>query len=417
MAVTMPSRRPGQRVGRLLRRADRSGGLEAHVAQLEHYLGIQHEITEIIARSSELQTALPRIIQVICETTGWSFGEVWHVEREDDRLHCIATWCDPVSRLPIFEKSGWGMTFASGKGLPGRVWETGTPAWVTNVIFDANFMRGSIAAMEGLCGGLGIPIRTDGEIIGAMTFFSHQPRKPERDLLRMLDTVGSQIGLFMERKRIENVEREQSRALAAQEERQRLARDLHDSVTQTLFSASVIAEMLPILWERDTEQVKAHLGELHTLTCGALSEMRALLVELRPSAQVEGDLAELLTSLAESLRCRTNLGIALDVRLTGEFSADEKITLYRIAQEALNNICKHADAQQVSIRLCADAKTLELIIEDDGRGFDPTCVPIAHFGVQVMRERAETIGAVFILDSVPGKGTRLYIRREHALVA
>src|SRR6185369_14751284 len=139
---------------------------------------------------------------------------------------------------------------------------------------------------------------TEGEVIGVMTFFSRQPRQPDRDLLRILDTVGSQIGLFVERKRIEQTEREQARKLAILEDRQQLARDLHDSVTQTLFSATVIAEMLPILWTRDPEQIKPNLEQLHHLTSGALSEMRDLLVELRPPTLINGDLSELLHNLA-----------------------------------------------------------------------------------------------------------------------
>jgi signal transduction histidine kinase len=91
--------------------------------------------------------------------------------------------------------------------------------------------------------------------------------------------------------------------------------------------------------------------------------------------------------------------------------ADEQIALYRITQEALHNICKHAAASQVMVCLSADADHLELTIEDDGRGFDTTCVATGHFGVEVMRERAEGMGAAFHIDSAPGRGTRLRILR------
>jgi signal transduction histidine kinase len=380
-------------------------------AKLEKYLTTQHAITQIIARSSRLDTALPLILQAICETTDWDFGEVWHIDRSANLMRCVATWCIPTSRFPTFEKSGWDITFSPGMGLPGRVWEAAKPAWITNVVVDSNFLRAMIAERDGLRAGLGIPIRIEGEVIGAMTFFSRQPRQPDRELLRMLDTVGSQIGLFIEREQAAELEREQARILAAHEERQRLARDLHDSVTQTLFSASLIAEMLPILWKREPEQIAPNLDELHHLTRAALTEMRTLLVELRPPTLVNGDLAELLKNLTESLTSRKHIQVMVNVRMGGKLSVDEQIALYRIAQEALNNISKHAAATQVSLRFCSDSNQFELNIEDDGCGFDPTRVPAAHFGLEVMRERAEAIGATFHVASVPGGGTRLQVTR------
>ena len=417
MAMTMPTQYLGQKIGRAFNRASQTHELEMRVFQLERYLTTQHAITEIIAQSSELENALPRILQAICETTDWDFGEVWHIDRADNLLYCAATWGIPNCSFPAFEKSGWEITFASGKGLPGRVWASGKPAWVTNVVFDSNFMRALVAEQDGLRGGLAIPIRSQGEVIGVMTFFSRQLRQPDRELLRILDTVGSQIGLFIERKRVEQVEREQARQLAVMEDRQQLARDLHDSVTQTLFSASMIAEMLPILWTRDPEQIKPNLEELHHLTRGALTEMRALLVELRPPALVNGDLSELLQNLADTLRSRTNAQIKVDVHLSTPLPADEQIALYRITQEALNNIAKHAAATQVSVRLVADQHRLELRIEDNGSGFNMASIPSAHFGVEIMHERAEAIGAICHIESSPGKGTCLRIIRLCSVAA
>ena len=398
-------------VGTAQNRGDRSRVLEMRVFQLEKYLATQHEITQIIARSSELDTALPRILQAICETTDWDFGEVWQIDPSDNLLHCAATWCTPSYTFPIFEQSCQDITFECGIGLPGRVWESGKPAWVSNVTFDSNFMRALIAEQDGLHGGLGVPIRADGRVIGAMTFFSRQPRQLERDLLRVLDTVGSQIGLFIERKRAEQAERKQARTVAAMEERQRLARDLHDSVTQSLFSASVIAEMLPMLWERKPEQVQPSLAELHHLTRDALTEMRALLVELRPPALAHGDLGELLRNLTDTLKSRAKLRVILETQVCGVLPADEQIALYRITQEALNNISKHAGASLVSVCLAADGEYLKLTIEDDGTGFDTTGSRPNHFGLEVMRERADSIEATLTVESAIGSGTRLCLMR------
>lgn len=412
MAITVHTPTWGRRIGRAFTSVDRAHELEMHVSKLEQYLATQDAITKIIACAAKLETALPHILQAICENTDWEFGEVWQIDRKTKRLHCMTTWCNPRSLLPAFERSGWDVTFAAGKGLPGRVWKSGKPVWITNVTADSNFLRALIAERDGLRAGIGVPIRIEGEIIGAMTFFSRHQRQPDRELLRMLDTVGSQIGLFIERERAVQVEREHAHMLTALEERQRLARDLHDSVTQTLFSASVIAEMLPILWSREPEQVEPNLDQLQQLTRSALTEMRALLTELRPPSLVNSDLAQLVKDLADCLTSCTKIQVALEVRISAVVSADEQIALYRITQETLNNIAKHAAATHAQVRLCVDASRIELCIEDNGCGFDPACIPAAHYGVEIMRERAEAIGATFQIHSVPGEGTRLCVVRK-----
>lgn len=392
-------------------RSDRTRSLEMRVFQLEKYLTIQHETTQIIARSSDLELALPHLLQVICETTDWDFGEVWHITPDNDRLQCAAIWHGSAHSFPCFVQSGRAFTFEYGRGLPGRVWETGKPVWMANVACDATFVRASAAQQEDLHGGLGIPVRADGRVIGVMTFFSRQSRHLDRNLLNVLDTVGSQIGLFIERKRAEQAEREQARAVAAMEERQRLARDLHDSVTQSLFSANVIAQMLPVLWERKPDSIQPNLAELQQLTHDALSEMRALLVELRPSPLAHGDLGELLRNLVNTVARRCALDISLTVDICTNLRVDDQIALYRIAQEALNNIAKHADASQAAVSVAVWDDGLCLTVEDDGRGFDPNSVPCNHFGLEVMHERAAGIGAALVLDSAPGRGTRLRVQR------
>jgi signal transduction histidine kinase len=231
----------------------------------------------------------------------------------------------------------------------------------------------------------------------------------DRELLQMLDTAGSQIGLFIERKRAEQTRWEQAHILAVLEERQRLARDLHDSVTQTLFSASVVAEMLPIMWTRNPDQIKPGLDELHQLTRDALSEMRSLLGDLRPMEFANGDLPNLLEKLGETLAQRTKTEVTVDIQLPVILSADMQMALYRITQETLNNITKHAAATRVSVRLHADETQVNLQIEDNGRGFNMLAIPDGHYGVSIMRERAEAVGAQLHINSALGKGTCLSV--------
>ena len=144
---------------------------------------------------------------------------------------------------------------------------------------------------------------------------------------------------------------ERAQELAVVEERQRLARDLHDAVTQTLFSASLIAEVLPALWESDQHEGRELLKKLWQLSRGALAEMRALLLELRPAALVESRLDDLLRQLGEAFTGRTDVPVKVTVEGECRLPADVHIALYRIAQEALNNVAKHAQASQVNVSL------------------------------------------------------------------
>lgn len=199
-------------------------------------------------------------------------------------------------------------------------------------------------------------------------------------------------------------------ALATQHERQRLAQELHDAVNQSLFSAGLIAEVLPRLWERDQEEGRRSLVDLRRLTRGALAEMRLLLAELRPTALTDTDLGDLLRLLGNALSGRTNIPVTVTVAGQGTLPTEAQVALYRLCQEALNNIAKHARANQVTIHLEQAAGTVMLSIRDDGRGFDPEQTPHGHYGLSIMRERAEAIGASLTITSQPGQGAEIIIR-------
>jgi signal transduction histidine kinase len=198
---------------------------------------------------------------------------------------------------------------------------------------------------------------------------------------------------------------EQERALAAQHERQRLARDLHDAVTQTLFSASLIADVLPRIWERRPDEGRRRLAELRELTRGALAEMRTLLLELRPAALVEADLGEVVRQLGEAVTGRWRIPVAVTVTGHGQPPPEVRLALYRIAQEALSNMAKHSGASRAIVTLAHASTAASLRVEDDGRGFEPEGAPSGHLGLGIMRERAEAVGACLTIDSRPGAGT------------
>jgi signal transduction histidine kinase len=200
---------------------------------------------------------------------------------------------------------------------------------------------------------------------------------------------------------------EMEKAVAA--ERSRLARELHDAVTQTLFSASLIAEVLPRLWAKDPERGKQQLEEVRLLARGALAEMRSLLLELRPEALAQAKMDDLLSQLGRAMTGRTGVPVSVTADVQCSLPAKVQIALYRIAQEALNNAAKHAEASQVDVRFQCDAGQAELSIHDDGRGFDVENIPAGRLGLGIMPERAASIGAKLQIESEPGRGTQVSV--------
>jgi two-component system nitrate/nitrite sensor histidine kinase NarX len=260
---------------------------------------------------------------------------------------------------------------------------------------------------EGVHAVIAVPIKVGGQMFGVFGVAycgQHTLAEEER---RVVQALAHRAGLAIHNARLF----EQAQQAATAEERQRLARELHDAVTQTLFSASLIAEVVPRLWERNPPEALRRLEELRRLTRGALAEMRTLLLELRPAALVETPFAHLLRQLGEATASRANL--LVDVQVAGEEFAlppEVQIGLYRIVQEALNNIGKHAGAARVHIDLRFDGAQLAVRVKDDGRGFDPKAAPPGRLGLGIMHERARGIGARLRIESRPGAGTRVSAR-------
>jgi len=252
---------------------------------------------------------------------------------------------------------------------------------------------------------LGAPIRLDNQIIGFIGLGSTQPDFFNVAHASRLEAFAGQVAIAIHNARL--LERE--RTLIAAQERERLARDLHDAVSQTLFSASVIAEALPRQWQRDPEKALAQLAELHHLTRGAMAEMRVLLLELRPTSLLEVELPVLLRQLAEAIRSRKRMAIGIEI--DGDFGLEPevKLALYRITQEALNNIAKHSNARKANVRLVCTEQRIDLTIEDNGTGFDQDEVRPTSLGLHIMRERAEEIGAELTITSRLDEGTCLHL--------
>lgn len=250
-----------------------------------------------------------------------------------------------------------------------------------------------------------VPLIIDEKLYGTMTFYyENQTQFSEEDIYLGL-TLASQVALAIENARLRNQEKE----IAIANERNRLARDLHDAVTQTLFSATLIAEVIPRLWKKNIGEGEKRLEELRQLTRGALAEMRTLLLELRPSALKDASFTDLIKQLSEALSGRTRIPVEIELDEIPELGQEDKIALYRICQEAFNNIAKHSDATHVWISIKKRDNKCELIINDNGKGMSQSEVPSNHLGISIMKERAQAIGANINFMSEPGAGTTIHL--------
>ncbi len=253
---------------------------------------------------------------------------------------------------------------------------------------------------EGIRSLISVPITVQHKVFGVFNVSYTRPHAFNAEDIRLVVALAQRAVGAIENARLY----EQAQEAAAIEERQRLARELHDAVTQTLFSASIIADILPRLWDADPQEARRRLIELRELTRGALAEMRALLLELRPHVFADTTIVELLQQLAEATvgRARVPVEVIADRQLV--LPTTVKIAFYRIAQEALNNMAKHANATQARVSLSA-RDGAELSVSDDGIGFDLSQVMPDNLGLCIMRERAESIGATLDITSHPGQGT------------
>ena len=367
-------------------------------------------ISEVGTRITSILTVdelLHEIVRLVKETLGYYHTAIGLVEGDELAIKAGvgAHWEDPEfqpSRLKV-----------GGKGITAWVAATGEPLLAPDVSHDPRYFR--LPESAEIKSEVAVPLKTTAGVIGVLDVQSNQLDAFDESDLAVLKSVAHQAAIAIENAHLY----EQAQQAAALEERSRLARDLHDAVTQTLFSASLIAEVVPAVWESDQLEGKQLLQELRQLTRGALAEMRTLLLELRPAALVDTRLDELLQQLGEAVTGRSGLPVMVTMEGECDLPPDVHVAFYRIAQEALNNVVKHADASEVSVTLRSSTlpegkerrtqQVVELLVKDDGRGFDPDYSQPDRLGLGIIRERAESIGATVEIRSEPGSGTEVEV--------
>jgi signal transduction histidine kinase len=198
--------------------------------------------------------------------------------------------------------------------------------------------------------------------------------------------------------------------LAREEERRRLARELHDSVSQALYGISLGIHTARTALQRDPARVEEPLNYSLSLTEAALAEMRALIFELRPESLETEGLVSALSKQAAALHARYEIEVSTDLCDEPDVTLQVKEDLYRIAQEAMHNTIKHARANRVILHLNQTSEEVMLEVHDDGAGFDTRASFPGHLGLHSMRERVTHLGGTFQIESAPGMGTRILVQ-------
>lgn len=250
----------------------------------------------------------------------------------------------------------------------------------------------------------GIPIQMGNDILGFLNLVSSKPGTFSKEHLTWLESFAIQAAIAINNAQVH----ERTREIVVAEERQRMAREIHDTVSQMLFSSSMIAESLATDQQFSDVTLLHQLRHIFRLNRGALAEMRMLLMEYKPENLVKAELPILLERLKQAIEGRTEIEVDIDIDDGHPAPSKTRLALYRIAQEALNNVSKHSNAAHARIYLVSTETDVTLEITDGGLGFKPD-KRNGGDGLHNMRARAEAIGATFTVDSTIGEGTTIRV--------
>jgi PAS domain S-box-containing protein len=381
--------------------------LEKRVKERAHELAVLHEIAGVVSQSLDLKEILNAALSKARELMQMEVGTAYSLQDTEG--------ADEEKLLVMIAIHGLSAEFPQRVGarrVRGTAIQVAAEAQQPVVWLVANYpdLRVKEALqMEGVEQVINVPLFAKGRLVGAFNLGTRHARTVRPEEMSLLSSIGRQIAVAVENARLYD-QAEQSAAIA---ERHRLSRELHDSVTQSLYSVTMYAEAAArLLVAGDTVTATDHLRELRSTAQEALREMRLLIFELRPLALEKIGLAAALQARLDSVEMRG--GIQTELHIEGQqdrrampYAVEEE--LYHISQEALNNVLKHAGAQRVWIDLCFSPAETSLAIRDNGVGFTLTTANNGGLGLASLKERAEKIGAILEIISTPGTGTQIRV--------
>lgn len=377
--------------------------LETSVRERTADISTLVNLSERLAQRQDLSSLMSNMLIQVQSAVDYHTASIWLRERDNVVLSSYQT------------RDPFGAEHLEGSALPDsyarmyRLMESKREPLVVNQS-RRNFFAVLLAQVtEGRAGKLFqrarswmmTPLVTRGNMIGALRIDCSEPAffTPERE--RILTAISHQAALAIEHAKLA-AQAEEAAIIA---ERNRIARELHDAVSQNLFAAGIIADSLSKNQAVNDPDIKNDLRRIQLLNSGALAEMRILLFELRPDALKVASVAELFSHLIDASDGRGGARVRLSLDRAMSIPDPAKTAIYRIAQEALNNALRHSHATEVEVALIEVDDSIELTVRDNGTGFDTTHDRPGHFGLESMRQRAKSIDAQISLISEPGRGS------------
>jgi len=362
-------------------------------------LSILNSIAQVLNRSVDINQTLQAVLAQVAELLDLHTGWVWLLREDDENASYLAAFQNLPPVLINKPEKMEGICYCL------RTFREGDLDGAANVnVVECSRLQGLIDGTDGLRYHASIPLYAHGKKLGVLNVASTDWRQLSPDDLQLLYTIGDMLGIAVERVRLFN----QSTQLGAVKERNRLAREIHDTLAQGLTAVSLHLESADALLEADADpqKIRQYVQHALSLTQANLEEARRSVMDLR-AAPLEGrTLSEALTELVG--KCAA----PVQIDITGSnqpLSPRVEIGVYRIAQEALANIEQHAQANQAQVRLVITPQTLQLGIADDGVGFDPASVSRSRFGLVGLNERVRLLNGRLHLHSSPGQGTQLEV--------
>lgn len=370
--------------------------LERRVLDRTRELSALYEVSSVASEALDLDTTLQRSLERVLSAMRSNFGLI-HLLAETDHIPALAIQ-QGLSPEVILQ--------VERTGLFSQIIQDGEVLVIPNLSGDLR--TSEVAHLCHLSSYVGVPMRAGGRILGVLSVFGTTGQQFNMEEVALLASIADQVGVVVENARL----RQRAKRAAVIEERERLARELHDSVTQSLYSLTLFAEAGRELTKgNDLSAIDCNFAQIGETSHHALKEMRLLVHELRPLDLQREGLVMALHRRLSAVEGRVNVKARLVAEELLELPAAVEEELYRIIQEALNNALKHAAAKSVIIYLRVVDEQVEVEIVDDGVGF--RFEAISHnggMGLISMRERAEKLGGKLIIDSTPDRGTKIKVR-------
>ncbi|GAB4481688.1 MAG: hypothetical protein Kow0088_24130 [Anaerolineales bacterium] len=386
-----------------LHRADSLEHLEQVVLERTRELSILYEITSKLNAHTDLRQSIDQVLENVLSMTN---ADLTFVHLHDPKKNVLSLYLQKKginsNENKLFnlmeEKSPWSAVYEQN----------------SNLLLEGLYPPDSQGdnSPVGKITYFGLPIRSHGEIFGVLSLASREKPAFTLNDQVILTAIADQLGLAIERARLT----EKGEEIAKLEERQRLARDLHDALTQSLYSMTLLASGYKrSLHHATMEEIHQWIDELNEIAQNALVELRLLLYELRPTALEQDGLHGALKRRLEAVEKRAGIQTVFKVHGGFRLPAEDEEHFYRIAQEALNNALQHAHHQSILVEIESHPDRFQLSIFDDGVGFDFDHIIQynQHSGLSNMFARARQIGAQLSIDTKPGKGTKLLIQKEY----